>query len=270
LTLTAICRAGFAYAPPYSSRYVYVGAAFAVLIAVELLRGVTLSRVAQGVGVAALVVVLVANVGALRDASRYLRERSAIRAANLGAIEITRDTVAPSFSTAPYIDAGSYLSAADADGSPAFSPAQIAGASEEARASADDNLLRIHQVALAPGEPGGAGAPRPTVEASVGGKLASAKSCLTLKPSAYRPAVLRPALDLLVPAAGLALRADGGPADLSLRRFALAFPSARLGTLTPGGWATLRIPRDRSDQPWHVHLSPVGRVTACGLGRQGA
>jgi hypothetical protein len=267
-TLTAIGRAGFAFTPPYSSRYVFVGAAFGVLIAVELLRGVTVGRVVGGLLAAVLAVVLVANVGALRDASRYLRERSAIRAANLGALEIGRDTVAPSFSTAPFIDARSYLAAADADGSPAFSPVQIAAAPEEARASADDILVQIHQVALTLGGSVAPTGPRPVVEGSVGGTVRATRSCVTLRPSAYRPATLQPAIALRVPATGLALTASGGPAHVFLRRFAVAFPAAPLGTLTAGGTTVLRIPPDRADQPWHVQISPTAGVTACGLGRQ--
>jgi hypothetical protein len=267
-TLTAVGRAGFAFAPPSSPRYVYVGALFVVLIAVELLRGVSLGRTAAGLLAAALAVVLVANVGALRDASRYLRERSAIRAANLGAMEIGRDSVDPGFITAPYITARAYLAAAAVDGSPALSPAEISVAPEEARASADDVLVRIHRVALVPGDRSSANGPRPAVEGSVSGTVRSMRSCVALEPSAYRPAVLRPGLDLAVPPGGLVLSARGGPAELSLRRFAAAFPSAPLGTLTPGGTAILRIPRDRASEPWHVHISPTAGVTACGLGRQ--
>jgi hypothetical protein len=264
--LTAVGRAGFAFTPPYSSRYVYVGGAFALLIAIELLRGVAIGRTAAILLGAALVVALVANVGALRDASRYLRERSAIRAANLGAIEIARDTIDPGFSTAPFITAGAYLAAAADDGSPAFSPAQIAVASEDARASADDNIVKIHKVTLAPGGKAAVSGPPPAVDGASGGAVKSSGPCVTLTPSVYRSALLRPGLDVVVPAGGLTLRATGGPVDLFLRRFATAFPPAPFGTVTPGGRATLRIPGDRATLPWHLHMAPAGRVSACVLG----
>ncbi len=264
--LTAVGRAGFAFTPPYSSRYVYVGGAFALLIVIELLRGVAIGRTAAILLGAALAVALVANLGALRDASRYLRERSAIRASNLGTIEMTRDTVDPGFSPAPFILASTYLAAVADYGSPAFSPAQIAGASEEARASADDNLVKIHKLALTPaGRPATGGSP-PVVEGSSGGSVSTARSCVTLTPSVYRSALVKPGLDVGVPAGGLVLRASGGPADLALRRFATAFPAAPFGTLSPGGGATLRIPADRASQPWHVHIAPAGRVSACAAG----
>ena len=246
----------------------YVGAAFALLIAVELLRGVAIGRAAALLIAAGLAVVLVANAGTLRDASRYLRERSTIRAANLGAIEIARDTVEPAFSTAPFISASAYLAAAAKDGSPALTPAEIAVAPEEARASADDNLVKIHKVALVPGEPPGAAAAAPAVDGSSGGSLRTSRSCVTLVPSVYRSALVKPGLDLTVPPEGLALTARGGPADVSLRRFAAAFPPAPLGSVSPGGTAILRIPADRADQPWHVHLAPAALLTACGLGGQ--
>ncbi len=264
--LTAVGRAGFAFTPPYSSRYVYVGGAFVLLIAIELLRGVDIGRTAAILLGAALALALVANVGTLRDASRYLRERSDIRAANLGAIEMTRDTVDPGFSPAPFILAGNYLAAVADDGSPAFSPAQIAVASEEARASADDNLVKIHKIALTPGGRPATGGSPPAIEGAGGVIVRTSRSCVTLTPAVYRSTLLKPGLNVGVPASGLVLRASGGPADLSLRRFAAAFPDAPFGTLSPGGAATLRIPADRASQPWHLHIAPAGRVSACTAG----
>jgi hypothetical protein len=270
--LTAVSRAGVsaggvAIAPPQSSRYVYVGALFIVLIAVELLRGVAPNRVAIGVITALVAIAVLANLGAFRDAARSLRERSAVRAANLGAIEIARDTVDPGFETAPYVRAGPYLAAAAADGSPALTSAQIAAASEEARASADNVLARAHEIGLAPGGLSRRGGPRPTVESSVAGRVRSAGSCVSLLPAAYQSPFLKPGLDLVVPSAGLVLTAqEGGPVELSLRRFASGFPPWQLGTLAGGRTAILRIPDDRATRPWHVHLAPAGRVTACGLG----
>ena len=60
------------------------------------------------------------------------------------------------------------------------------------------------------------------------------------------------------------LTASGPGTQVSLRRYASgSFPVA-LGTLAPGAAEQLRIPADRSPQPWSVQLSGGGRVTACG------
>ena len=107
------------------------------------------------------------------------------------------------------------------------------------------------------------------MDGAAGGELRTSGSCVTLTPAVYRSSLVQPGLDLTVPPGGLALTARGGPADLSLRRFAAAFPPAPLGSVSPGGTAILRIPPDRADQPWHVHVAPAGRLTACGLGGQG-
>jgi hypothetical protein len=270
--LTAVSRAGVsaggvALAPPYASRYIYVGALFIVLIASELLRGAAVSRLATAVLAALLAAALVANLGAFRDSARYLRERSTIRAANLGAVEIARDSVDPRFQTAPYVYAGPFLAAAATDGSPALSAEQIAAAPEEARASADNVLVRIHEVGLVSGGLSRRQGPRPTVEASLAGAVRSTLHCVSLRPSAYQSPFFTPSLDLVVPPGGLVLTTqDGTPVELALRRFAAGFPPYRLGTLAGGRTATLRIPGDRAPQPWHVRLAPSGRVTACGLG----
>jgi hypothetical protein len=261
--LTAVSRAGFAYAPPYSSRYIYVGALFAVLIAVEVARGVSLARPAVGLLVAVLAISLVSNVGALRDASRSLTDRSTIRAARLGAVEMTRRIVDPAFATAPYITAGRYLAVAGAHGSPALSPDRIAVAPEPARESADQVLVAIHKVAPRPG--GRPGGKRPTVEGRLAGSLAAAGSCITLIPAGYQSPLLKPALDLLVPGSGLVLRAErGAPVELFLRRFGASYPTQPLGRLAGGATTTLAISPDLGTQPWHLHLVPAGRVTACG------
>jgi hypothetical protein len=61
----------------------------------------------------------------------------------------------------------------------------------------------------------------------------------------------------------LLLEATGGSASVGVRRFADEFQT--LGTLAPGGPATLVIAPDGSPRAWHVRLSPAARAVACGL-----
>lgn len=269
--LTAVSRAGvkvggYSLAPPYSSRYIYFGGFIIVLIAVELLRDVTLTRTPAVLLAVALAAGLVAHLGAFHDAARYLRRTSLLLTANLGAIELGRDSVDPQYPAGPYTRAGPFLAAAARDGSPALSRAQIAGGSERVGASVDFVLVQIHGIALKPGGRSRRNGRRPTVEASTAGAMSATRSCVSLRPTGYHPPWLKPELDLLVPPGGLVLTAqERAPVEVSLRRFASRFPRP-LGVLTGGTTAVLRIARDRAPQPWHLQLLPAGRVTACGLG----
>ena len=135
------------------------------------------------------------------------------------------------------LDAGSYLSAIDAYGSPAYTPTQLATAPEPARVAADMVSAAALGVRLTPdgqAEPG---------------------TCLPLDP--------RAAPTFAVPPQGIVLTAGGSGTQVSLRRYASgSFPVA-LGTLAPGAAELLRIPTDRSPKPWTAQLSGGGRVTAC-------
>ena len=271
--LTAISRAGvtvggYSLAPPYSSRYVYMGAFFLVLIGVELLRGVRVSPTAGLVLGIVLAAGIVSHAGVFRDAQRHLRANATILTSNLGAIELARDHVAPTYEVGPYLTAGPYF-AAEADwGTPARSPAGIAAAPEKQRAGADFVLAQIYGIAPVPARPGAtaAGVP-PAVDASGSGDLSTHGSCVSLAPSGYHPPWAPPELQLTVPPGGLLLRGEPGhPAQLMVRRFATGYPRAADGVLQGGRAFALRIPRDAAAQPWHVQLLPEGRITACGLG----
>lgn len=269
--LTAISRAGvsvggYSLAPPYASRYLYVGGFFLVLLAVELLRGVTLTPVAWLLLGVALLAGVVSHMGVFRDASRYLRNNATILTTNLGALELAKGRAGPDHEVGPYLRAGPYFEASRDWGTPARSPDEILSGPEERRAGADFVLSQIYGVATpraAQGRPGGA---PPTVEASGAGSVTTAGSCVTLRPRGYNAPWVRPELQLEVPRSGLLLRAeDGQPVELTARRFATRYPRQPLGVLQGGTSTVLRIPTDAAPQPWHVQLMSAGRVTACGL-----
>jgi hypothetical protein len=257
---TAITR-GFISAP-YTSRYLYFGVLLILMVAAELARGLVVPLRAQVLlGLLALGVV-VANVGALRDAARDLRTQAQLTRAQLGALEIGRPLVKPDFVANAFfeIDAGSYFAAERAWGTPAPSPAALAAAPEYARKEADLQLIRIHRIAPQASSASPPLGARPAVDSVAGGSITDRGACIGLNPAAGSTA---PSLGVRVPPSGLLLTADGGPATLSVRRFADEFQP--VGSLAAASPTTLRIAPDLANQPWHLQLAPGERATVCGL-----
>ena len=269
-TLTGLQRAQVG--PPDSSRYLYVGAVFIVLIAVELARGVAPSRRALPIVALGVVVASIANLGDLREGARYLRAQAAATRADLGALELSRpllrpDSVAWGFPGTPIITvrAGPYFAAARELGTPAANAAAIATAPEPARLTADAELARAHRVSLRPTAAGlPAGSP-PAVDAAAGGTVTPANGCLEFRPADTEATGATREVQFTLPPDGVLLTAEGGSASVSVRRFAAGFPPEPAQRLAGGASATLRIEPDGAAQPWHVRVSPEGRVTACGL-----
>jgi hypothetical protein len=268
--LTGLRRANFV--DPTESRYLYVGALFGILIAAELLRGVTLPRWVALLVACVIAAAVITGAGTLRDAARYLRGEAEIARANLGALELARDELGPDyvarwFPGYPFVQlrAGSYLEAAEQYGSPADTPEEIAAAPEPARLAADTELVSIHSVRLrasaAPPELGAA----PEVISSTGGELSERASCVRFRPDPAGSDETPPALDVTVPAAGLLLRSERGGATVGVRRFAEGFSRPLTNTLAPSASAALRIASDSDARPWRARVIPQERVRVCGL-----
>ena len=258
---------------PDESRYLYVGALFVLLIAVELARGTPrLSRGAIALLAAAVLVVVVANIGDLREGGRFIRSQSAITRADLGALEIGRPLVGPDYVAArlpgyPFLmlKAGPYFAAARDLGSPAASPAELARLPEQARREADAELTAIHRVAPRPSAPDPPLGARPAVDAPVPAGLRESRSCVRLQRPGAGPVDAAPMLQLPVPPDGLLLTAGDGPVSVSVRRFATGFPVKPQAMIPSRSSTTLRIGRDRAPVAWHVRLAPSAAVTACAL-----
>jgi hypothetical protein len=252
-----------------ASRYQVPGVIFLVLVAVELLRGVEFGRRLLGPATAILAAAVISNVVFFHQASESFLSTSQIERADLAAVEITRDTVDPEFfldeplAGTPYLhlDAGSYLSARDHFGSPAYTSAQLAGSPEPARLHADNVLAAILAIELkaAPAPPPAGG--DTTVADATGPAEVPAAGCVRV-PGGPESPLLR------LPRGGVLLGATGGPIeDLRLARFATDEPSVDLRTAIPAGaGGELKIPRDRSDVPWRLRLDTGATATICGLG----
>jgi hypothetical protein len=236
---------------PSSSRYQYIGAVFVLLLLANLLQGVRFGRralIAIGGVTAAAVAV---NLTVLADGRDALRIQSELTKANLGAIEIARDTVDPDFSLTPEVagtptlidvQAAKYLPAAREYGSPAYSPAELSDAPDYARRQADVVLSQALPLST------------------------------YTRPEAYDPTGAENCIDVASGSPELALSpgiarielSPGPDADLSLRRFATDEYPVPASALPGDSVKLLEIPRDRApQQPWYLRVNASQTARVC-------
>ena len=250
---------------PTESRYLLPGAIFVLMIAAELLRGARVPRVAIAAAYVAGAAVIAGNAYVLRDAHVAYGNTSDLIEADLGAVEIARDRIAVPFFLDPEIagtayvpvTTSGYLSAADAYGSPADGPAEIAAAPEPARVAADRVLARALGVSFGPVEtmppPSG---PAPQLIGPPGASARTEGSCVVVDP---------PGVVLRLPPDGASVQASPrAGVSVSLRRFATeSYPIAG-APLGRGQVGVVRIPTDRAAEPWELALRSRGPTTVCG------
>jgi hypothetical protein len=249
---------------PAASRYLYPGALFLLLIAVEAGAGVRLSRRGLAVLTALLLGALISNLGAMRDGAGYLRDRATAVKGSLAAMRLAPPGLSPIFQpapeVAPQIRADQYLAAVKDLGSPAPPPRDLPTLFHASRQNADATLARVFALQLVPGaKPGGTA---PKVEFSNQAGLVARGPCVTI--TAQGTGALA---QLLVPKGGLLVAPGDGSTTVSLRRFADGFRAAPLGEVGGGApAAAVRIPSDASPVPWRAKLELEGTVRACGVG----
>lgn len=234
----------------YSSRYLYVGALFAVLLAANLLQGIRLDRRVLVVAGALTAVVVGFNLVPLREGRDFFKKQTVLTRADLGAIEIAERTVEPSFAFTPElagtpflneIEAGNYLQAVSEHGSPAYTPAQLARAPEEGRLHADLVLANALPLGI---EPESGATPPPSTH------------CTRL------PAGTSRAIPLHFGTATVRLSA-GAPGAVRLRRFAVGEYPLVTEDLAGGTTTALYIPRDRSRRPWRLQVEAPRGALVC-------
>jgi hypothetical protein len=250
---SALLLAGIAYVPgreATESRFQYTAVIFSLLVLAELLAGVRPSRVVLWGAAAVSGLALAANLSTLSLGRDYMREQSDLTRADLGALEIASHTVANDFVLAPDIsgtrflnavDAGPYLSAVRAFGSPADSQAELAAAASTDRAWADTVLARALPVSLTPSS-----------DARAQGRCANARPDFELRPGTSTVIRLR----------------RGPSATVRLGRFALPSHPVVAGTLDGGRGGVLSIPADTSVRPWHLAVRAGAPATVCSAGQR--
>lgn len=242
--LTALNRADFRL--PTSSRYQYIFAVLLLLILAETLRGM---RIPRGALVAAGALTLASAVGGIalleqEYAARWVPARRSL-SSTLGALEIAGSSGDPSYpvnlSSDVTVSLGEYLDAVDADGSPGYSPDELAASADEYRANADLTLAGAEGLALAPPPPG---TPR-TCQVISGADAGSGG--YALPPGAYRIA-----------------NQGSAEGNVVLGRFGDGFP-VDLGPVPASLTTSLYIPPDRSSRPWRLSVLGTGTMQICPL-----
>jgi hypothetical protein len=252
---------------PTESRYLLPGAVFVLMIAGELLRGVRVPRPAILIAYLAGAAIVAANVSALHGAHLAYRNTSDLIKADLGAVEIARDSTATPFfldediadTAYVHVISSVYLAAADKYGSPADSAAEIATAPEPARVAADKVLGRALGVSfgLAKGSTAASGPP-PQLLFPTQADARRQGSCIGLRADS-------PVAILRLPPGGAFVHASRrAGAQLRLRRFATASFPVAAAPLAAGEVGVLDIPTDRATQPWELEISPPALTTVCG------
>jgi hypothetical protein len=231
---------------PYSSRYLYVGVLFVLLIAVNLLQGVRFNRWALVAGAAAICVVIGFNLVPLREGRDFFEKQTVLTRADLAAIEIAGRTVEPSFRLSPEaagtvflneIEAGEYLRAVGEYGSPAYSAAELAAAPEEGRAHAD--LVLANALPLGIETEPGAAAKGDCVRVDGSAALALGPGTTTIE------------------------LGSGGGGTVKLRRFARREYPLDSGELPAGSTTHLFIPGDRLARPWQLLVEADRGARVC-------
>lgn len=252
---------------PWETRYLYAGVAVVLLVAAELLRGVSLTRRLLAPVLIVVAAAVASNVLFLKLAYDSYRSTSEIERADLAAVEIARETVEPDFvldediadTSYVHVEAGPYLSARDAYGSPAFSVEELRESPGAARFAADKVLasaLRIGLFPLPPGSRPAAGAP--IAKPNRAGAIDVAAGGCRAVPGGANPPLL------LLPRGGLTVYAGREPVtDIRIGRFA-DDPSVDFGHGVESGHAIeIRVPTDGSTVPWKARLEG-GLATVCG------
>jgi hypothetical protein len=238
---------------PTSSRYQYVGAILVLLLLANLLQGARFGRRALAAIGAVTLAAVVVNLAILADGRDVLRVQAELTKADLGAIEIARRTVDPSFGLTPEIagtatlidvQAAEYLAAVDEYGSPAYSPSELGQAPHYARRWAD--------VVLSQALPLSTFTRRDSYDPT-----AVAENCVRVPAGDTSELSLSPGVTRIE-------ISPGPEADFSLRRFSPSgYPVPAAGA--PGNSVTLlEIPRDGAPRwPWYLRVEASQTARVC-------
>ena len=241
---------------PTVSRYQFVGAVLILLIAAELARGLRPGTRVVVIALALAGAATLSNFDYLHGAYVNQKYASAVVRGDLAGLDITADRVLPGFYLNPRnsnfqyfreIDAGSYISATEKFGSPAYDTQELLSAPQPARLAADMVTAAALGIRLYRGV-----APPRSASCRVVDALPAGTPAAELGPGAY---FLR--------------NRSPQSADIHLARYSDAV-SVGLGQMRPGVEAALRIPADRSQQLWRLVLQNAGpgpgRFSLCSAG----
>ena len=260
---TALARADMGVLPD-ESRYLYPGALFLVLIALELVRGRTLPVVAAVLVTVGLGAAAVANRDELEAGGDGLRGQAASARGSTTALELLGgDDVPPTVEIDPVqvqIDAGPYLAAvADYGSSPAWKADEIPKAPAADRANVDAALVRLGGIGVTRGGAVATDEPAPVVAARSAARVAATGSCQRVSPSGSGSQVL------LVPHDGeIAIAAGREKVGVHIVRFGDTVREEGIGEVAPGTTSVVEIKPDTAKTPWRIALRSTAPFRGCG------
>jgi hypothetical protein len=232
---------------PTIHRYQLIGVVLLLLVAAEVWRGMRPGRPLIVATFALAIAAAVSNLTLLHDEWQSFRSYGERERGELAAVELARGSTSPGFVLAPQVadagifgNAGLYLEVADAYGSPAYSPHELATAPEGARVAADRTFAAAYGLGFEPltGSPPAA--------------------CLRSAGNGGEPRTLS------LPPGGAVLELTERGGRARLRRYASEEFPVELGAVRAGA-SRLEIPTDRSAEPWELELLATGPVSVCRL-----
>ncbi len=259
-SLTAATRASIN--EPTTSRYLYPGALFLLLLAVEAARGRRATPPLLAVLAVLLLGATVANVGLLRDGARQQRDQATNVRGALAAAEAAGDALpgdfVPAPTIAPQVRLDTYRAAVADLGSPVPPASELPRDFQAARAVADEVLMRGYGIRAVPATAPSDGS-APAVEQAEQAGQGEAGGCLLASPRGDAPAI-----SVTVPEGGLLVDPEQGTAPVQLRRWSDVGTDVS-GQAAPGQPIAIRIPPDAAGVPWHARIAFTSPVRVCAV-----
>ncbi len=255
---------------PSASRYLYMGSIISLLLIAELAREIRWTTVLGLLATTVLALSLLANASTLRAGARVFQVEGETNRATLGALEIARAKVNTDLpaedvekTTHSHPDMlfpiWAYFELTEAEGSPAYSLAELEAAGGIAREAADQELIRTLEVEVTPrvipkiNRRG----PAPQLLSESNGHAHARDACVVLSPEKGHTANFQ----LSLPQGGFSyLTSPKTRVVIKLARFA----DAPGNELTPvAGSGEVAIPTDSAPAPWRAELTTEAKVLAC-------
>ncbi len=255
---------------PISSRYLYVSVILLLLVLAHEIGASPLRRQGAVALAAICAFALLPNIRQLTYGADYARAQSESNRAVMGAANLIEGEAPGSLmledpaNLAPgqFPDLGlplaQYEASAARFGTPAFSPAQIAAATPDARAAADNLIARALPIELRAAGSAPVALPPSVAASQTGGTLKRRDGCLRFAPLAVGAQVT-----LGLPIGGLWVRPAPGPAvPVGVRRFDELF-GFQLSPALGGRASVVELPPGRASRGWQVQLAPEQPLLLC-------
>jgi hypothetical protein len=243
---------------PETSRYIFVGSLLVLLVAADAIAGVRFTLLATGGVFLVVLLALGPDLAKFGDGEGVFASQGTVSRAELGMVDLAAAHVVPTYTPGadPHVQekggglfvpitAGDYLENEADKGSMGMSLDELRSQPQSVREVADATLIGADGIALRPhSEPG------------------DLESCASVGAGEVGP---EDPGNFKVAAGGALLGSTGSePVTVRLSRFADG-GGTEVGTLAPGEWGNLRIPKDAVGTPWRaiidgpLYICPVAK-----------